>query len=166
MKVATRPAEHNRPLLERLRREAAGLGLPIDDGLHFREVMAAVQAHGVPGRSLMPNTFGTPLNEIRPTPEAVLDASQRRDLVPIWYRVDEPEILARFLPAWQGAAKDLAAYDISGFGYPEPQVAPRKRLNITLDVIKKLFGTPHGRRKSFSSWPSLIGAETFMAENV
>jgi hypothetical protein len=40
--VATRPAEHNRPLLERLRREAAGLALTLRESeeLHAKGILA------------------------------------------------------------------------------------------------------------------------------
>ncbi|MGH8016939.1 MAG: C1 family peptidase [Opitutaceae bacterium] len=72
-------------------------GLPIDDGLHFQDVMAAIRTHGLPSRSQMPNTFGIPLSEIRPTPEAIFDAKQRRDFVPVWYPPGDAEILARIV---------------------------------------------------------------------
>ncbi len=72
-------------------------GMPIDDGMHFQDVMAAIRAHGIPSRSLMPNTFGIPLSEIRPTPEAIFDARQRRNLTAVWRRPDDAEILARIV---------------------------------------------------------------------
>lgn len=70
-------------------------GIPLDDGFHFSEVLAAFQHHGVPRLSLMPNTFGRSVQDIQPPPEAIHDASTRRAIVPIWLRPDDPAIVLR-----------------------------------------------------------------------
>ena len=74
-------------------------GIPIDDGYHFQELLAAVQTFGIPTQKSMPNSFGVPLDEIRPTQEALLEANLRRFVVPVWYRPSDPDILARVVHA-------------------------------------------------------------------
>ncbi len=74
-------------------------GIATDNGFHFREVVSALQAFGIPRQSSMPNTFGIPVERIQPSPGAVAEAAARRDLVPVWYRTDGDEVLPRIVQA-------------------------------------------------------------------
>lgn len=72
-------------------------GIPIDDGYHFHEVVSALQLRGITTQALVPNTFGVPLRDIRPGPTALADAAMRRNVVPLWFRRDDPDLLARIV---------------------------------------------------------------------
>lgn len=72
-------------------------GIPVDDGYHFPEVVAALQTYGVPRLDLMPNTFGRKIEDIRPTPAALSDALSRRSAVPVWFRPGDPMIIDRLV---------------------------------------------------------------------
>ncbi len=72
-------------------------GIPIDTGFHFPEVISALQAYGVPRQAVMPNTFGRPVDAIKPTSEALFDASTRRNILPVWYRPGTPDLIPRLV---------------------------------------------------------------------
>lgn len=74
-------------------------GIPIDDGFNFREVISSLQAYGVPTQAEMPNTFGKKIEEIQPPPEVIQSATQRRDVVPVWFRPDDPQLIDRIVGA-------------------------------------------------------------------
>lgn len=74
-------------------------GIPLDDGYHFNEVLAALQTYGIPRQTVMPNTFGRKIDEIHPTPAALAEASAHREVVPIWMRADDPLLVERVVDA-------------------------------------------------------------------
>lgn len=74
-------------------------GIPIDDGYHFQEVFAAVQTYGIPRQELMPNTFGRPIDHIKPSENAIADAASRRSITPVWYRPNDPDLIPRIVDA-------------------------------------------------------------------
>ncbi len=74
-------------------------GIPVDDGYHFREVIAALQAYGVPPFEVMPNTIGKRIEDIQPTSEAVASAEPHRSVAPVWFRSDDPQLLERIVGA-------------------------------------------------------------------
>jgi len=74
-------------------------GIPIDDGFNFGEVISALQTYGVPTQDEMPNTFGKSVEEIQPAPGAVQSALGRRNVVPIWFRADDPHLIDRIVEA-------------------------------------------------------------------
>ena len=74
-------------------------GIPVDDGYHFREVISALQAYGVPPFELMPNTIGKSIEDIQPTSEAIAAAEPRRSVATVWFRADDPQLLERIVGA-------------------------------------------------------------------
>ncbi|HSH09380.1 MAG TPA: C1 family peptidase, partial [Oceanipulchritudo sp.] len=74
-------------------------GIPVDDGYHFREVMTALQTYGVPPFEMVPNTFGKRVDLIDPSKEAIAAATARRGATPVWFRLDDPQLLERIVGA-------------------------------------------------------------------
>jgi C1A family cysteine protease len=45
----------------------------------------------------MPNTYGRAVEEIRPTQAAVEAAQERKTVIPVWFRRDDPHIIERIV---------------------------------------------------------------------
>lgn len=72
-------------------------GIPLDNGYHFDEVVSALQTYGVPPQSVMRNSFGKSVTDIHPTTDVLLDASARRNIVPVWFRREDPQLIERIV---------------------------------------------------------------------
>jgi hypothetical protein len=72
-------------------------GIALDTGFNFPEVITALQTFGIPPLDLMPNTIGRPVEDIRPTEAAVAAARELRAVVPVWFRRDDPYLIARIV---------------------------------------------------------------------
>ena len=72
-------------------------GIDIDSGFNFEEVMSALQVYGVPPHDLMPNTLGKKVEEIEPPAEAVEAARELGEVIPVWFRPNEPSIIERLV---------------------------------------------------------------------
>lgn len=55
--------------------------LQLDQGVHFAEIVKAVQIHGISREELFPNKIGRPVNEVEnPSNDVLNDAAQRRNM--------------------------------------------------------------------------------------
>jgi hypothetical protein len=72
-------------------------GIPLDTGFNFPEVITALQTYGVPPHEFMPNTYGKSAADIRPSKAAIMMAQQRKQVLPVWFRRDDPDLVARIV---------------------------------------------------------------------
>ena len=74
-------------------------GIPLDTGFNFQEVLTALQTYGVPPYELMPNTYGKPVDQIKPDRRAFEAARANRAVIPVWFRPNDPHIVHRLVDA-------------------------------------------------------------------
>jgi hypothetical protein len=110
-------------------------GIPIDSGFNFPEVITALQTYGVPPLAVMPNTFGKSAAEIKPTPAAVQIARQRRAVIPVWFRHDDPYLVERIVSVLNQDKPVIVA-----IRWPHPRTL---RNNLLLKSQKPLEGAAH-----------------------
>lgn len=110
-------------------------GIPIDSGFSFPEVLTALQTYGVPPLQVMPNTYGRSALEIKPSPEALQIARDRRSVIPVWFRHDDPYLVERIV-----SVLNLNKPVIVAIRWPHPRTL---RNNLLLKNQKPLEGAAH-----------------------
>jgi hypothetical protein len=156
-------------------------GIPIDDGYHFAEVITALQTYGVAPHELVPNTYGKKIETIQPSAEAIAAAEIHTEVIPVWFRRNDPFLIERIVgalnegkpvivgvhwPHWRTLEKNNLLRDqvpLNGGGHAVTLVGYRNP-GGTLEETTFIFRNSYGQSWGMAGCGFMAGS--YLKENV